>query len=431
MESLWVETVEGETKFQLPITELYTPNVFINIASLQPHASTKNDSPIRMYGVTGILVENKETKLEPRITMPEVLRPEETITVKVSEKNKKAMTYSIAIVDEGLLDLTRFKTPNPWDTFYAKEALGVKTWDVYDDVIGAFGGRIDQVFAIGGDGELAGAKNKKANRFKPVVRYLGPFTLTKGKTASHTIQLPKYIGSVRTMVVAADNEIGAYGKTDETTPVRKPLMVLASMPRKLSPREKVTLPVTVFAMENKVKNVAISLKLSDGIKSVGTKLQNVTFENPDEKMVNFELDVSEAKGIGTIEVIAQGNGEKTSYKVEIDVVNPNPISSKTIAIELEPNATQILNFETFGMTIAEALIAGKPVVSTLCGGPNEFLNPLNGITIPKKDNQALVQAIITMSQTYESFDSSLISRGISEKYGKKIILEKLLILYKL
>jgi len=41
----------------------------------------------------------------------------------------------------GLLDLTRFKTPNAWNSFYTREALGVKTWDIYDEVIGAYGGK--------------------------------------------------------------------------------------------------------------------------------------------------------------------------------------------------------------------------------------------------------------------------------------------------
>jgi uncharacterized protein YfaS (alpha-2-macroglobulin family) len=104
------------------------------------------------------------------------------------------MTYTIAIVDDGLLDLTRFKTPNAWNEFYAKEALGVKTWDVYDDVIGAYGGKINQVFSIGGDEDLGGGQAKKANRFKPVVIYLGPFSIGKGEIKSHTIKLPKYVG---------------------------------------------------------------------------------------------------------------------------------------------------------------------------------------------------------------------------------------------
>lgn len=87
------------------------------------------------------------------------------------------------------------------DEFYKRETLGVKTWDVFDDVIGAYSGSIDQVFAIGGDGSAAGGKNKKANRFKPVVTYLGPFNLEAGKTKTHQLKLPNYMGSVRTMIV--------------------------------------------------------------------------------------------------------------------------------------------------------------------------------------------------------------------------------------
>ena len=71
------------------------------------------------------------------------------------------MTYSLAIVEDGLLDLTRFKTPNPWNTFFAKTALGVKTWDIYNDVIGAFGGTINQIFSIGGDEDLGVGKAKR------------------------------------------------------------------------------------------------------------------------------------------------------------------------------------------------------------------------------------------------------------------------------
>ena len=350
LESLWVETVAGETKFELPITELYTPNIFINITSLQPHANTKNDAPIRMYGVTGIAVENKETKLEPIIQMPDVLRPEEIITVKVSEQNKKAMTYSIAIVDEGLLDLTRFKTPNPWNTFYAKEALGVKTWDVYDDVIGAFGGKIDQVFAIGGDGELAGAKNKKANRFEPMVVHLGPFSLNDGETKSHQVKIPKYVGSVRTMVIAGDNSKEAYGEAEKTTPVRKPLMILASLPRKITPGEKVTLPVTVFAMEKKVKNVTLRIKQDKAFTIEGDQTQKLSFAQPDEKMAYFQLNVSDFSGIGKVIVEASGGGETASFEIPIDVVNPNPVTSETTEVILDPNSSKTINLETFGIT---------------------------------------------------------------------------------
>ncbi len=253
LKGFWVKSSKGTTRFELPITKDMTPNVYINISLLQNHNNTKNDLPIRTYGITGISVENPETRLWPKITMPEILTPEEEVTIKVSETNGKPMTYSIAIVDEGLLDLTRFKTPNAWSTFYAKEALGIKTWDIYDDIIGAFGGNINQVFSIGGDGMLSNGKNKKANRFKPVVIYEGPFELGENASKSHRIRIPKYIGSVKTMVVAHNPDLEAYGSAGKPTSVRKPLMILASMARKVVPGERVRIPITVFAMEKKMK----------------------------------------------------------------------------------------------------------------------------------------------------------------------------------
>jgi len=348
LQGFWIKAKKGDTKFELPITKEMTPNVFIHISLLQTHNNTKNDLPIRMYGLSAITVENPDTRLYPKISMPNVLQPEQEVTIKVSEKNGKPMTYSIAIVDEGLLDLTRYKTPNPWHTFFSKEALGVKTWDIFDDVIGAFGGRINQVFSIGGDGMLAGGKNKKANRFKPVVLYLGPFEIGKNDTEKHTVKLPKYVGSVRTMVVAHNPETEAYGSTEKATPVRKPLMVLASMARKVTPGEKVRIPITVFAMEKKMKNVKLSLKLNDVFKIVGNTTQQLHFANPDEKMAYFDVEVLK-NGIGTIEVIASGHGEKASYSLELDAINPNPETSETIDIILAPNSTQKIDFNTFGV----------------------------------------------------------------------------------
>ena len=150
-------------------------------------------------------------------------------------------------------------------------------------------------------------------------------------------------------VKVRDYKNAAYGSVDKTTPVKKPLMVLATLPRKLSPGEKVTLPVTVFAMENNIKNVNISLKVSDGISIVGNDTQTLNFAKPDEQMTYFELDVSKAKGINTVEVIASGHGEKSSYQVELDVINPNPYSTKAPDFVLEGTTSKTINFETFGV----------------------------------------------------------------------------------
>ena len=354
IKTIWAKTKNGETSVELPITSEMAPNVYINITLLQPHATTKNDSPIRMYGIVPIEVIDKNTVLEPVLSMPEVLKPEQTVTVKVSEKQGKRMTYTIAVVDEGLLDLTRFKTPNAWDSFYTREALGVRTWDIYDDVIGAYGGKINQVFSIGGDADLGGGKAKKANRFKPVVLYFGPFVLEKGASANHKIKLPKYIGSVRTMIVAADAKTSAYGMAEKTTQVKSPLMVLASLPRKISPSEKVTIPVTLFATERNIKNVILQIKTNNAVRVIGSASQIVKFTEPDEKMAYFNLEVGSITGLGKVQIIATSGKEKSTYDVEIDVTNPNPVTNTFTDVIIEPNSTKTIAWKTFGVSGSNA-----------------------------------------------------------------------------
>lgn len=349
LETYWVQTQKGETQLTIPVTEKMAPNVYIYITLIQPHATTANDSPIRLYGIVPIEVINKSTVLEPVISMPEVLKPETKTTIKVSEKNGTPMTYTIAVVDDGLLDLTRFKTPNAWTAFYAKEALGVRTWDIYDDVIGAYGGKVNQVFSIGGDEDMGGSNAKKANRFKPVVIYLGPYTLGKGQTRTHDIKLPQYIGSVRTMVVAANTDLAAYGSAEKTTPVRSPLMVLSSLPRKATPGEKITLPVTLFAMENNVKNVTLQVKTNNGFRIIGPSSQNIAFTRPDEKIAYFDLEVGSATGIGKVSVIATSGNTKTSYDVELDIVNPNPVTTNYKEIIIDAGKSATIDWAAFGV----------------------------------------------------------------------------------
>ncbi len=345
----WVQTAKNETVVSIPVTADMAPNVFVHITMIQPHANTINDAPIRLYGVQPVDVVNKETILEPTINMPSSLKPEEKFTVEVGERNGQAMTYTLAVVDEGLLDLTRFKTPNAWKSFYSRQALGVRSWDMFDHVIGAFGGKIAQIFSIGGDEDLGSGNPKKPNRFKPVVMYLGPFELKPGEKQKHTVEMPNYIGSVRTMVVASNASKFAYGAAENTTPVKKPLMLLASAPRQVSPEEKISLPITVFAMENHVKNVALSIQVSGNIKVAGSNKQALVFNQPDDKVVYFDLEVGAQEGAATIRVMATSGSEKATYEFKLYVGNPNPVSYEIYDIVIEPGSSQIVDFETFGI----------------------------------------------------------------------------------
>ena len=333
---IWVETSENDTSFEVTITPEMAPNFYINISLLQPYGNSANDLPLRLYGVQRVNVENPESHLNPVVSIPDIIHPEEEFTVKVSEKNGKPMTYTLAIVDEGLLDLTAFKTPDPWNKMYRKEALGVKTWDLFDQVIGAYTGKLSPIAAIGGD-EDAVRNARKDNRFNPVVLFLEPKTLDAKAEDVLKLKLPMYVGSVRVMVVAARE--GAYGNAEKTVTVQNPLMVVTTLPRILGSGEEVKVPVNVFAMEDGVKEATVSIKADGPAVIDGPAIQKLTFTGKGDKLVTFRLKAS-GEGVSHITVNASGSGHKASETIALTVQNPYPETTSVERFVLEKGASR-------------------------------------------------------------------------------------------
>ena len=322
LDAKWVELKEKETKFNFPVTAEMAPNIYAHVMLIQPHAKAVNDLPIRLYGVIPIHVEDAQTHLKPVITMAKEIKTDEPFSVEVSEASGEALTYTLAIVDEGLLDLTRFKTPDPWNVFYAKEALGVRTWDLYDHVIGAFGRQLQRVLALGGSDQASPDAAAKANRFKPVVRFVGPLKLAKGQKAQHSFTISNYVGSVRVMVVVNDGD-RAFGSSEKTVQVKKPLMLLATLPRVVGPGETVDLPVTVFAMDAKVKNVQLKLDANDFFAVEGSNTLALTFQKTGDQVAVFRVKMAERIGVGKVKLTVEGAGERATQTIEIAVRQPN------------------------------------------------------------------------------------------------------------
>ena len=348
LKSMWEDAKQGDNTFKFKATPEMSPTVYAHVSLIQPHAQVQNDLPIRMYGVLAVDVENPETILKPVITMGNELKPEQEFTVEVNEANNKEMAYTIAIVDEGLLGLTNFKTPNPHAAFYAREALGVKTWDVYDDVLGAYGGELERILSIGGDAEInAPPARKNANRFKPVVMHAGPFHLDGGKK-KYTFKMPNYIGEVRVMVVAASRN-AAYGSVEKMVPVRKPLMVLATLPRVLGPGEMLRMPVSVFAMDRRVTSVDVGAAESTGLVKLAAPVsQHLSFPRPGEDLLYFDLKVGNAVGIAKFKITARGGGETATQEIELYVRNPNPYVTNVFSAVIQPGKSWSQAFDPVG-----------------------------------------------------------------------------------
>jgi uncharacterized protein YfaS (alpha-2-macroglobulin family) len=333
----WSENVsDNEKVLEFTATGEMAPNVYLYVSVLQPHGQTENDLPLRLYGVIPVFVEDPDTKLIPRIDVPGNIRPNANYSIKVSEEKGREMEYTIAVVDEGLLRLTNFKTPDPYGYFYSKEALAVKTWDMYDEVAGAFAGRLLRQFAVGGDEELAATGKKMPNRFAPVVKFMGPFKLEKGKTDVHNLKMDNYTGAVRVMVVAANKT--AYGKAEKDITVKQPVMVTATLPRMLVPGELIKLPVTVFNMGKAISEVKVSVSVNS-LFSIEKPEKTVTFDKPGDKTLFFDLHAGNNQGTGKVSIKAVAGNESASYNISIAIRNPNKRQYRVSDYRVSPAET--------------------------------------------------------------------------------------------
>ncbi|MBL8968683.1 MAG: alpha-2-macroglobulin, partial [Spirochaetaceae bacterium] len=269
----WVRTKPERTSYEFTLTPDMAPNVYVHVSFLQPHLQTANDLPIRLYGVVPVMVEDPATRIAPVVEAPAEIEPNSDVSFSVREASGRAMTCTVAVVDEGLLGITRYSAPNPWNEFYKKEASALASYDLYQYVAGAFSGKLETLLAVGGGDEGLGGGNRKVSRFPPVVTFFPPFEVKAGETVRKSFRMGPYVGAVRFMVVAGTRPPAAaakpgasaaaagaaYGVVEKEVPVRSKLMAQLTAPRVLSPDEEAAIPATVFAFLGK-KRVRVTLE---------------------------------------------------------------------------------------------------------------------------------------------------------------------------
>jgi len=351
IEARWITPTAQDARVTIPVTAAMAPNVYVAVTLLQPHAGKRNDRPIRLYGVIPLPVTDPDTQLKPVLETATEWRPESEVTVKVSEAAGKAMTYTLAVVDEGLLSLTSFRTPDLHGEFFRREALGVKTWDLFDDVSGAYGAELERLLALGGsDAADPNAANREQSRFVPVAQVLGPFQLPAGRAQEQKVKLPRYVGAVRVMVVAGSGaKPAAFGSAEKSVPVRQPLMILPTMPRVVGPGEEIAVPVSVFAMHDSVRDVRLTIEPDAMFQVVGSAEARVAFQGTGEKIAMLRLRVADRVGRSTVKFSATSGRERAGDQINIEVRAPNPASTRVITQMLQPGASWQHRIEPHGI----------------------------------------------------------------------------------
>ena len=315
-----------ETTLEIPVTAEMLPNVYVSVSIIQPQSQTENDRPIRMYGVVPLLVEEESTRETLIINMVESLKPKELFDIDISTFDESQTQFTIAVVDEGLLDLTHFQTPDPWQLFFAKQSLNVNSYDLYSYIIGINKGDVFKVFSIGGDlaarYRTSQMDDEKAKRFEPVALFKGPLSTDENGKASVQFEMPDYIGSVRVMVISAKGS--KYGHADQTVPVKTDLMVLPSLPRSLGVGDQIVVPVTVFAMRDSIGTVNVSLNTEGPVTIIGVSSKAILLNERGEKDLFFDLSANMTTGIATINISVEGQNIRSEFQTELDIRTSSP-----------------------------------------------------------------------------------------------------------
>lgn len=328
LQRFWLDTQEGQTDFELPLKDSFAPNVYVAITLLQNYATLDNDRSQRLYGVLPIMVENTESQLSLEIQAPDSIRPNTDFKVKLSNTQKQKSAYTLAIVDEGLLNLTDFISPNPWAYFYQKMAFMLSAFDNYDLIIGRDIGKMHQILKVGGD-EFVGSSNRKdlnqAERFKPVVFYSKPVMSDENGNIEFNYTMPAYMGNVRIMAVGVSEK--AYGSKSQNMKVTAPVVMLPTLPRSLKIGDSFELAIEVLPTQENVGETTLKLKSGEKIKLEKNQL-TLNLKDKKSQIVKINAKVSQDSiGEDFIEISLANGDFKMSDVTHIDVLPNNPYTT--------------------------------------------------------------------------------------------------------
>ncbi|HRI01177.1 MAG TPA: MG2 domain-containing protein [Saprospiraceae bacterium] len=347
LKSYTVNADRQNHQFDFVVEENMIPNVYLDVQMIQGFQNKKNDLPLRLYGVVPVQVESSSRKLLPQLQVSERVKPGESFSVEISEQKGEMMAYQIFLVDEGLLNLTRFKTPNPYQEFFAKEAFLLNSWDSYQQIIDISQYLNYKNISVGGDKALSAVELDRIKRFKPIVLHSGVQLLKKNEKRKHEFKVSNYYGALRAMVVAVNS--GKYGNQEKMIEVSEDLMAQMSFPRVTSVLDEVKVPVHIFVNQKNIQSVNVEAISSGALKLVGLQEQTVQFSNKGEKIVYFTVKASELEGQAELKVIASSGASKSEASVQTMVLNPNPVSTKANSFWVEPGQTIQQNLPAYGM----------------------------------------------------------------------------------
>lgn len=325
----WRDVGAGPVEWSVKLPKFY-PNVFVSAFLIKdPHLESKDGFlPDRAFGVASFRVEPEGFAHALKLETPGEIRSNSTLTVDLDVGDMDGPTYAVvAAVDEGVLSLTRFKTPDPLRKIFEARALGIETFETigWNVMLPGSG----PASSTGGDG--SGGEGPIA-LVKPVALFSGVVSVPKGGKLSVSLEVPQYRGQLRVMVVTVDKR--RIGSAEANVFVRDPIVVQTTLPRFLTEGDQFNIPVQVTNMTGKPQKVKVGLEVKsiemggdiapDAVTLIGGKDSTIPLAEGQSQTVVFRAETRAAVGGASFHVVASAGGEESREDLEVPILSAKP-----------------------------------------------------------------------------------------------------------
>lgn len=331
----YVEVSNRTASVNLKLNGEHVPNAYITATLIKPHEVS--DIPLTVaHGFKNVTVEEKSRKIEVDVTAQKTVRSK--THQKVTVKATPGSFVTLSAVDNGVLQISDFKTPDPYDYFYQKKALQVSAFDLYPLLFAEVRAKLS---STGGDGGLEMEKRVNpmpAKRVKVVSYWSGIKKANGSGVAEFEFDVPQFSGELRLMAVAYKGQ--SFGAGANTMTVADPIVISTALPRFLSPGDTVNVPVTLTNTTEKATTVTANIGVEGPVKVLGSTNQSVTLSSKSEGRAIFRMVADPTINVGKVTITVNGMGEKFTDATEISVRPPSTLQKVTGSGSVAGGSTQ-------------------------------------------------------------------------------------------
>lgn len=327
-----VRIPKGRSDIMVKLPDNIGAGVYALLSVYTPRSTDTRPVPRRAVGISYLKADISKQKLAINIQAPEVTRPRHQQTVKVKVKNiprGEKVWLTLAAIDEGVLQVTKYKSPDPAGYYFNKKAFPVSLRDDYARLLNPNLG--EPAIARSGSDSLGG-EGLTAAPIKVVSLYQGPVKVKNGH-ARIDLDLPQFNGKLRLMAVAWSRT--AVGGEVQNMIVRDPVPALVGLPRFLAPGDKAIASVSLDNVEGRPGVYKVKLS-GDGVVRAVDEETAVKLAKGERQKINSEL-LSNETGISRLVLDVKGpGGYRLTDSYDIETRSPFMPVYKTLSAEMKP-----------------------------------------------------------------------------------------------